>query len=167
MKYIKIFEKFRMERDLKKYRIFDYTINDDYSIDVNGNVSIQGLSLKEIPFKFNRVTGHFICFNNKLATLAGSPYYVGGMFNCNNNNLVNLIGAPDEVEDDFVCTNNKLISLEGCPKEIGGSLNCQYNKLTKLDTISNIKKDIYCGGNKIDTNENGFDGWCGGEINNT
>ena len=49
----------------KKYGIDNYTINEDGSVDVNGDVYLQAYHIKELPLTFNKVTGNFNCqFNN-------------------------------------------------------------------------------------------------------
>ena len=53
----------------EKYRIKNYTINDDGSIDVNGNVYLDGQKLTELPLNFNKVMGSLYCPYNKLKTL--------------------------------------------------------------------------------------------------
>ena len=93
----------------EKYGITNYTINDDGSIDVDGNVYLYGKRLTELPLIFNKVTGYFDCGFNLLTTLKGSPKWVGGWFNC----------------DD-----NQLSSLEFSPEYVGGWFSCQYNNLT-------------------------------------
>jgi hypothetical protein len=112
MKYLKLFESFNKIDDEERNDLIDelgdfgienYTINDDGTIDVNGDVSINDTELEEIPFIFGKVSGDFNICNNKLKTLNGSPYYVGG---------------------DFLCFDNKLTSLNGCPKEIGRDFSC-------------------------------------------
>ena len=61
---------------LFKHRIENYTINDDLTIDVNGNVYLTDRRLKEIPFKFNKIYGRFDCNSNKLESLKNAPNYV-------------------------------------------------------------------------------------------
>ena len=70
----------------KKYRIDNYTINDDLSIDVDGNVVLYSKNLEYLPLKFNYVSSTFICSSNKLESLEGSPQIVGGDFSCYSNN---------------------------------------------------------------------------------
>jgi len=53
----------------KKYGIKNYTINDDGSIDVDGNVNLSYRKLTKLPLKFNNVSGNFLCYNNQLTTL--------------------------------------------------------------------------------------------------
>jgi hypothetical protein len=80
MKYIKLFESFGdfpntiedIDRICIKYFIKNYTINEDMSIDVDGDVRIDGEKLTKLPLKFNKVGGHFHCFDNQLTTLEGS-----------------------------------------------------------------------------------------------
>ena len=40
-----------------------YTINDDGSIDVDGNVELGHRNLTKIPFKFRHIHGSFYCYN--------------------------------------------------------------------------------------------------------
>ena len=45
-------DKVIVEDWLKFYSIKNYTINEDLSVDVNGNVDLTGLVLSYIPIKF-------------------------------------------------------------------------------------------------------------------
>ena len=74
----------------KKYGIYDYTINNDGSIDVNGSVDLTHNRLKKLPLKFNYIGGNFNCSYNNLTTLEGSPKQVDGYFDCENNDLTSL-----------------------------------------------------------------------------
>ena len=65
--------------------IKEYTINEDLSVDVEGNVDISGKGLGTIPVKFGRVGGYFTCHSNRLTSLQGSPQEVGGSFYCSSN----------------------------------------------------------------------------------
>ena len=115
-----------------KFKIKNYKINEDYSIDVDGNVNFwEGLT--KIPLKFNKVSGSFDCHDNKLTTLEGSPKYVGENFRCHHNKLTTLDGGPKLVGKGFNCSFNNLTTLQGSPKEVGGFFNCESNKLTTLD----------------------------------
>ena len=62
----------------EKYRIENYTINNDLTIDVDGGVYLGEKDLKHLPLRFNYVSGDFSCYENKLKTLEGSPQTVGG-----------------------------------------------------------------------------------------
>ena len=138
----------------EKYNIINYTVNDDGSIDVNGNVnlsyehltelplifninddgSIDDVNgnvylsvekLTELPLRFNKVTGYFDCTKNNLTTLKGSHIWVGGYFYCSENSLTNLEFSPEYVGRTFYCGVNKnLTSLIGSPKIVGWEFNC-------------------------------------------
>ena len=116
----------------QKYKIQNYTINPDGTVDVNGNVVLDCLNLTELPLKFGKVAGTFFCGQNKLTNLKGCPREVGGNFSCNSNKLTNLEGCPREVGRDFSCNRNKLTSLEGSPQKVDGSFYCQNNELITL-----------------------------------
>ena len=129
-----------------------YTINDDGSIDVNGNVELNNKNLTKIPFKFRNVRGGFFCSNNQLTSLDGVPNNVGGYFYCNNNQLISLKGAPNNVGGGFYCNNNQLTSLKGVPNTVGGSFYCSYNQLTTLKGAPNtVGGYFYCSNNQLTT----------------
>ena len=113
-----------IEKWLKEYNIKDYTINDDFTIDVNGNVDLTFNHLSELP--------EYIQFN-----------IVKGDFDCRRGDLTSLRGCPREVEGGFYCTSNELTSLEGAPEEVRGHFYCNdNNNLTEDDVraICNVKK---------------------------
>ena len=119
----------------KKYKILNYSINPDFSIDVEGSVYLSHLNLTSLPLRFSRVGGDFACSFNLLTTLEGSPREVVGIFNCQNNLLTTLEGSPREVGGHFDCSRNQLTTLEGSPREIGERFDCSYNLLTTLDGV--------------------------------
>jgi hypothetical protein len=135
MKYIKLFEsmtEIEVEKICKKYKIENWTLNPDGTVDVNGNVDLACERLSKLPLKFGQVTGSFYCSHNQLTSLEGCPTEIGGIFLCHNNQLTSLKGCPTEIAGDFCCYNNKLTSLEGCPTEIGRNFYCWRNQLTSL-----------------------------------
>lgn len=103
-----------------------WKLNADGSYDVDGDVYLASKDLSVLPHKFGKVTGHFICDNNKLITLEGSPKIVGG---------------------GFYCYHNKLVSLDGAPTEVGGDFYCDYNStrftVEDVNKVCNVKGDIY------------------------
>jgi len=122
-----------IHRICEEYSIEKYTINDDGSIDVDGNVNLFDKRLTKLPLKFNNVSGDFICSVNNLTTLEGCPQSVGGHFSCHYNKLTTLLGSPKSVGGDFHCGYNNLTTLEGSPKSIGGGFYCYDNNLTTLE----------------------------------
>jgi hypothetical protein len=140
MKYLKEYKIFESVDDIhklcKKYDIGNYTINDDGSIDVNGDVGLANLRLTKLPLKFRNVSGDFFCYNNQLTTLEGAPQSVGGNFFCYNNQLKTLEGAPQSVGGRFSCRDNQLTTLEGAPQSVGGDFYCGDNQLKTLEGAS-------------------------------
>ena len=115
----------------KKYKIKNYYINLDLSIDVEGSVSLNNLKLSSLPLRFSRVGGSFYCSYNQLTTLEGSPREVGGGFYCYNNHLTTLEGGPREVEGYFDCRYNLLTTLEGSPREVK-YFYCSHNPVSEI-----------------------------------
>ena len=130
MRYLKLFESFEdIDEICRKYRIENYTINSDGSIDVDDNVKLCNKKLTKLPLKFNKVNGYFDCSSNNLTTLEGSP---------------------KEINGDFWCRINYLTSFEFVPKIIRGSFNCSYNNVKTFEYFPNFVKNIFdCGYNPI------------------
>ncbi len=138
---------------LDKYKITNYTINDDLSVDTNGSVNLSFGDLAGIPIKFNEVNGDFYCHDNQLTSLNGSPKEVKGDFWCFNNHLTSLSGSPKEVHGYFLCYNNQLTSLKGCPREVNGWFDCSYNELTSLEYLPEVHGELVCDEYLEDTRE--------------
>ena len=107
---------------LDKMEIEDYTINEDLTVDVDGNVDLVKKGLTELPIQFGKVTGDFDCYSNNLESLKGSPKVVEGGFDCSHNQLTTLEGCPEIVEGWFYCEKNNLTSFEYLPLSVGGYL---------------------------------------------
>jgi hypothetical protein len=108
-----------------KYEIQNYRINDDGSLDVNGDVFIWKTlgDLKQLPLIFNEVNGDFDCGTNNLTTLQGCPKKVSH-FTCSDNDLTSFQHSPKIVEGNFYSwTTHRITSLEGLENTyIGGDL---------------------------------------------
>ena len=156
----------------EKMDIENYTINHEGEIDVDGDVWLQSKRIKELPYKFGRVSGNFnIKYNaglislkncpnivdeyfecmgcTKLTTLEGAPQEVNGVFRCSDcTNLKSLKGAPQEIETDFWCDNcTSLTSLEGAPLKVGGSFKCtSCTNLISLNGPKEVGGNFECNG---------------------
>ena len=116
----------------RQYDIQNYTINDDGSVDVDGNVRLYGELLTKLPLKFGKVTGYFNCSNNQLISLEGSPHWVGNHFDCDNNKITSLDGSPHWVGGNFDCSRNNLKTLEGGPEVVINGYYCRNNNLNNF-----------------------------------
>jgi hypothetical protein len=96
-----------IEKWLKQQQIYNYTINDDMTIDVRSSV-ILDKDIGNIPeyIQFGKINGIFNCNDCGLTTLRGCPTYVEDSFFCSRNMLTSLQYAPKIVEDSFWCTGN-------------------------------------------------------------
>ena len=144
-----------IEEWLKRYNIKNYTIKDNFEIDVDGYVDLYKKDIIEFPeyIQFGVVNGIFDCSYCHLKSLRGAPRITKGSFDCSNNELVSLEGIPEKVEksiicysnkltslkgapkkvESFLCYDNKLTSLKGCPVEVDGDFDCRFNNLTSLE----------------------------------
>ena len=146
----------------KKFGIRNYTINEDSTIDVDGDVDLYRKGLTKIPLKFGKVSGNFSCGYNQLESLSGAPLSVGGNFSCGDNQLKSLEGSPLSVGGRFYCHSNQLISLSGSPLSVGGDFSCSNNKLVSLEGIyGRISGGIYCYNNQLRDVKGVKDGWLG------
>ncbi len=142
-----------LEKELDKFDIKEYTINEDGSIDCNEVViSFSEHKLNEIPFKFNRINvGGFSVRNNLLTSLKNCPKYIDSYFNCSVNRLASLEYGPEYVGGDYYCHQNKLETLKGCVEEVYGNFYCFDNQLTSLEFCPmEVEKDFDCSDNKLE-----------------
>ena len=116
MRYLKLYENFEeINHICDKYNIFNYSINQDGSIDVNDSVYLSKKNLLEIPLKFGKVLGVFYCANNQLTSLKNSPIEAHG-FNCNDTKLTSLLGGPKKVKNNYWCRRNDIKDFVGFPE---------------------------------------------------
>jgi len=103
-----------------------YFINLDASIDVEGDVKFSENMgfLKELPLRFNRVSGDFDCSRLSLQSLKGSPVEVGGRFNCLYNQLSTLEYLPKRASC-FIFDNT-------VKSFYTGGVNCNFEKVVLL-----------------------------------
>lgn len=148
-----IISKYHIEISKNNNEPAKYIINNDGTIDVDGDVSVRYSNLKRLPLKFGTIYGDFNCSNLKLNNLKGSPSYISGNFvckenqlktlkygpkyvgnnyDCSHNIIESLEGCANHIGRDLICNNNKLVNLKGCPEIIQGYLNCKMNKLKSL-----------------------------------
>ncbi len=148
-----LFESFNeIEAICQKYKIKNYTINPDGSIDVDGDVILSRRDKEKLPLKFREVTGSFDCSFNKLITLEGAPKSIGGDFDCYNNELTTLEGAPQTIDGYFLCYANQLTTLKGGPKSVSYSFDCTYNSLTTLEGApQSVGGNFWSYGNPLDS----------------
>jgi hypothetical protein len=146
---------------LGKCGIENYTINEDLTVDVEGDVFIGTLfnqvNLNKVvpylPVQFGTVIGSFALDNVKTKSLKGCPKEVGENLIINScNYITNLNGCPTEVGGSFTCSNNKKLEfLRGCPKEISENISIVNNAV--LSSLRSIQKKVngnfYCMDNSI------------------
>ena len=101
-----------------KLGIENYTIREDNSIDVNGNVFIRD-NFNILPISFNIIRGSFDIGHNGLYSLEGCPHTIVGDFLCNHNQISTLEGGPKYVKGIVDCWCNNLTDLTGGPLEVG------------------------------------------------
>ena len=130
------------------YGIIEYVINDDQTIDVIGNVSINRQGITELPIRFRNVYGSFNCYSNELTTLKGCPNRVGGDFVCSWNQLKTLEHSPQIVVGNYYCHNNKLECIKDGTSDLYGEFysdelpieGLEYYREQTIPIISNYKQ---------------------------
>lgn len=134
--------------------IKNYTINNDLSVDVSGDVFISELKLKEIPINFNKVSGSFDCSYNFLTTLKGCPESVGGDFNCHRNDINEIDYYPNTIGGDVNLLLNKIKEFNYPFNKVNGTIyidvsvyvsntegiNCDRLFYKKIENYNNISK---------------------------
>jgi hypothetical protein len=101
---------------LEEMKIENYTINDDLTVDVNGDVFLGRKKLNSIPIQFGTINGSMSIWDN---------------------HLVSLKGCPSKITESFDCSHNKLKSFEYCPIEIGAYFVFYANQISTFDFFPN------------------------------
>lgn len=119
---------------LDEYGVKNYTINDDFTIDVNGDVNLEGKDISEFPvhIQFGTIKGDFDCSFNQLTSLKGVPKKIEGNFDCNFNQLTICSddALPIEVTKNVFCID----AFKKLPASLEKIFHVQQGKVyTKLD----------------------------------
>jgi len=131
-------------------KIKNYTIQDDLSVDIDGDLMIASRSLKYLGVQFGHVSGHCSIARNSLASLKGSPKKVEGVFTCSNNKLKSLEFCPNEVNKSFFCKNNLIANFDHLPIHVGGGIGVDNLPLFNNELDDFLASKIY----NEDTTEN-------------
>jgi hypothetical protein len=151
-KYIHI----KIKHYLSKYKIRNYNINEDFSVDVYEDVDLSNTFFLEFPINFRKIHGSFNCSNSNLYSLKGAPKFVKNDFNCSKNKLESLQHSPEKVGGSFNCSYNQLKNLKFAPIEVGENFNCIHNQLSSLKGSPTIvSKNFDCDYNKLSSLEFG------------
>ena len=135
-------------------KIENYSINEDESIDVEGDVNLSNMELLGIPINFRKIVGKFDCSGNNLHDLENCPIEVIGSFDCSNNYISSLKDGPKAVEGHYFCHDNRIKSLEGLPSILYKNFYGARNKLKNLKgSPIEIKGDFSCALNKLESLE--------------
>lgn len=148
-----------IENWIETYRFADMTINDDLTVSVKGDLVLSASKLVQatakngnlLPVQFKDIRGGgFICRENSLLSLRGTPSAVEGQCVVHTNRLISLKYGPEFVLGGFNCAANQLRSLEYAPETIGGDFFCDENP---IDSLHNIHKQIKTIGGKLNIGE--------------
>jgi hypothetical protein len=142
------------ERILEHFKIQNYTIKDDGTVDVNESVHLSEKGLTEIPIKFGVVKGNFDISGNNLLSLKNCPRIVNGIFKCSGNKQLSSLKKGPKIVESYWCFNCDLKSLEGAPNEVTGEFNCSFNRnLTSLKDGPKIVGNYNCSYCNIESSE--------------
>ena len=107
-----------IENWLDEYKVINYTINEDLTVDVDGSVDLSFKNFKVIPVKFNIIKGYFSCSDNRLTSTDFFPKELYGTLYGYNNNFKNLDNFPKIITGMIGVDRNlnleNIIGLWGC-----------------------------------------------------
>lgn len=146
------------------YRVNNYIINKDLSVNIISNSGFIKQDFSKIPFKINEFHGNIYC-SDDMKEFKNFPKILHGSINCSKNwNINSLIGTPQIIYGDLVANNCSLTSLIGSPLEIHGNLYLDNNYISSLKNGPKIiKGDMYIQYNEL-SSLNGLNTNIGGEL---
>lgn len=168
---------------LNKFNIANYTINDDFTVDVDGDVTLDERDVHQLRVQFGHVSGSLNAQLCKLKTLMGAPktvgknlilsanslesleyctQHVGEKFYCNSNKIKSLVHGPQYVGSVYGCFRNQLENLSGAPERCA-SIIASYNKMKSLQgSPKHVEGGFFLASNLLKTLDGGPD-YVGGE----
>jgi len=133
---------------LDKYKVVNYTINDDLTVDVDDDLHLAECGLTDLPIQFGKVQGTAYFGMNQLTSFKGMPNSIKGHLNCENNLITNFEHCPKFINGLLICSNNPIKSLKGFNSEINGNLYHSYSvdeniytKIIELEHLYENKKN--------------------------
>lgn len=127
---------------LLEMKIYNCTINDDFTVYKEGDVDLRNKGLSYLPVQFGIVKGAFDCSHNQLTSLKGSPYTVGGAFFCDHNKITSLKYAPKISHYTFFCHHNLITHFDNSSMFIKGALVIENNPL-QINRYSEISLERF------------------------
>ncbi len=136
---------------LDEKEIANYKINDDLTVDVNGDIYLDRKlgTDTQLPVQFGVCNGFFSVSENRLTSLKGSPRTVKEGMSCMSNLIVSLEGAPQTIGGDFYCMINQITTLKGGPKKVDGNYACGDNPLISLKGAPHEATNFFCAHAKL------------------
>ena len=131
---------------------------------IKGNVVLSNIQLIKLPDFLSDVDvkGYFICVENYLSDLVGSPKSVTATYDCSYNRLDSLKGAPTVIGGptspigEFICRGNKLKDLKFAPTIVSRAFDCSYNDIKSLKGAPSILRYSFdCRNNQLASLEGG------------
>lgn len=122
----------------EEHGILGYTIHDDGTIDVDGDVDLSSRGLEALIVKFGVVHGEFSVAYNKLTTFYGFPTSVTRSLYCESNQIRYFKHCPSIIGGSFLVSDNKISNFDDFPQVIGGDVYLGRNNFTKLDNMPEI-----------------------------
>lgn len=153
----------KIDKWLIDQEISNYTINDDNTVSVDGDLELIGLRYKQLPVTFKEVTGDIKITGGMLANLQGLPKEINGHLSIASADNITLIGAPRrvggldihgtilttftsspirEITGDVTLTAMNLTNLMGLPAEISGSLTINSNYEGRLKSLDGCPQTV-------------------------
>lgn len=172
----KVMNQKEIENWLIEKEISNFTIHDNLTVSVKGDVDLSQKKLTHLPFKFNEIKGNFFASGNLLSNFDNFPNLIEkDLVLCDNkfttlkglenitflkaldvsyNQITHLSHLPNEINGSFSCANNQLKTLVGSPDIIKDSFFCSHNELKTLIGGPSYVNDMYvCKNNEITTLE--------------
>ena len=133
---------------LDEYKILNYTINEDLSVDVKDDVRLDNRQLNYIPVKFNKIDGGFFCSYNQLTSTEFIPNYILKSFDISNNKFEKLNTFPKQINGSIFMDANRSLediskiwsceyrgSFISCDEKIVDELKCYLISINRLKEV--------------------------------
>lgn len=119
-----------IEHWLYEQNIANFTINEDGTVDVAGDVILKSYKGSTLPVQFGIVHDGFSIQDSNLTSFVGAPRSVGKWFNGVNTKVSSIAGMPSYIGQGLGIWNTRIHSLSGIHKVVRvckGHFSCNKN----------------------------------------
>ena len=121
-----------LEKLLESFKIYNYKIDEEEKLHINGNIDLSGMNLEKIPFRITSITGSVQLKGNKIKSFENFPVKALSVV-LSYNSIDSFESFPVDSEVDYLLVdNNNIQKFNSFPKNLK-SLSVTHNPISSIE----------------------------------